>query len=144
MMRLTTIFVIGLAVTLGGCAQRYRPIHNVDRPMPPGVARLSQDRIRDIIIAAGKPLDWSMTSVGPSHLEATEKADKYSATVDIYYTPVRLQILIKSTVNLMQTATTVHAHYNLWVGNLEAAVIDSLSQAGPAAAPAPIPAARTR
>ena len=139
MMRLTTIVTIALAVLLGGCAQRYRPIYNVDRAMPAGVERLSPERLRDVIVASGKQLEWSMTPIAPGHIEATEKTEKFSATVDIYYTPARLQILIKSTVNLMQTATTVHAHYNLWVGNLEAGIISNLTAVVPAAA---VPAAR--
>jgi PBP1b-binding outer membrane lipoprotein LpoB len=139
MMRLTTIITIALALLVGGCVQRYRPIENIDRAMPPGVERLSLDRTRDIIIAAGKQFDWSMTPIAPGHLEATERTEKFSATVDIYYTPVRLQILLKSSVNLMQTATTIHAHYNLWVRNLEASIISNLTSAVSAPPPPPPP-----
>ena len=131
MTRLAAIFPVLLALLLGGCAYRYEPIYNVDRAMPPGVEHLSQDRIRDVIVAAGKPLGWSMQSVAPGHLEATENHKKLSATVDIYYTPVRLQISIKSTVNLRQTATTIHAHYNSWVRNLENQIMTNLSLAAP-------------
>jgi len=137
MKRRTVISAMAFTVLLGGCVQRYRPIYNVDRAMPAGVERLSPDRIRDIIVASGKQLTWRMTPIAPGHLEATQSTDKFSATVDIYYTPVRLQIVIKSTINLMQTATTVHAHYNLWVGNLEAGIITNLTLAVPAGSAVP-------
>jgi len=73
-----------------------------------------------------------MIPIAPGHLEATEWTDKFSATSDIYYTPVRLQISLKSSVNLFQTATTIHAHYNFWVRNLEAAIISKLTLAASA------------
>jgi len=141
---MTAIFMIALTVLLGGCAQRYRPIENVDRAMPAGAERLSPERTRDIIIAAGKELDWSMISIAPGHLEATQKAPRFMATTDIYYTPTRLRISLKSSVNLFQTATTIHAHYNLWIRNLEASIISKLTAAGSTAVvPAtPLPAAK--
>jgi hypothetical protein len=134
MIRLTAIFAVALALLLGGCAQRYRPIDNVDRAMPPVVESLSPDRTRDVIITAGRQLDWIMTPISPGHLEATQRTPKFSATADIYYTPVRLQILLRSSVNLFQTPTTIHAHYNLWVRNLEKSIITDLSHAVVAAA----------
>ena len=129
MMKMTAIFTIAFAVLLGGCAQRYRPIENVDRAMPAGVERLSPDRTRDAIITAGRQLDWSMTPIAPGHLEATQRTPKYMAVSDIYYTPTRLRISLKSSVNLFQTATTIHAHYNLWVRNLEAGIAMGLTSA---------------
>src|SRR5580658_1261404 len=129
MTRLTVTFAIIFALLLGGCAQRTRQIYNVDRPMPHGVERLSPVRIRDLIIAAGKSLEWSMTPIAPGHLEATDTSEKVSATVEIYYTPARLQIQIGSTVNLFQTATTVHDRYNRMVKSLESGIVDNLSAA---------------
>jgi hypothetical protein len=131
MIKLTVVFPLAFALLLGGCVQRYRPIANVDRAMPPIVERLSPDQTRDAIITAGRQLDWAMTPVGPGHLEATQTAPRFSATADIYYTPVRLQILLKSSVNLFQTPTTIHAHYNLWARNLESAIITRLSHEVP-------------
>jgi len=127
--RFATIFSVTLALLLAGCAYKHEPIYNVDRAMPPGVEHLSPDRTRDAIISAGQQLDWVMTPVAPGHLEATENAEKYAATVDIYYTPARLQITIKSTRGFLQTATTIHDHYNLWIRNLESRIMGSLSAA---------------
>jgi len=127
-MRLAAVFAVAFALLLGGCL-RYEPIDNVDRPMPPNAEHMSQDRIRDLIVNSGRQLEWVMTPVGPGHLEATHDAGKISATVDIYYTPARLQILLKSSRNLFQTATTVHGHYNLWIRNLEKQIIDDVAAA---------------
>ena len=129
MTRLAAIFPVVLALLLGACAYKHEAIYNVDRAMPPGTERLSQDRIRDVIVSAGKQLEWNMTPVAPGHLEATQNAPKYAATVDIYYTPTRLQILIKSTTNLLQTSTTIHAHYNFWIRNLESQITTDLQLA---------------
>jgi hypothetical protein len=127
--RFAAVFPIILVLLLGGCAYKYQPIYNVDRAMPAGAERLSAEQMRDIIIHAGKTLEWSMEPLGPGHLEATQNPERYSATVDIYYTPTRLQILLKSTVNLRQTATTIHAHYNFWIRNLENQIMIELSAA---------------
>ena len=111
---------------VGGCAHKYRPIYNVDRPMSPNVQRLSPDRTRDTIARAGRQLDWDMKPAAPGHFVATHEDRKHSATVDVYYTPAKLQIILKSTQMLNQTATTIHDHYNLWVRHLEKRIVDDL------------------
>jgi hypothetical protein len=125
------IFMVVLALLLGACVQRWRPIYNVDDAMPPNAAQMSPDRMRDLIVKAGEDFNWTMKPIAPGHIEATQAAANYSATVDIYYTPERLKILLKSSVNLRQTDTTIHAHYNLWVGNLEKSILDNLSPTPP-------------
>jgi hypothetical protein len=132
MARLTAIFSVVLGLLLGGCAYRYEPIYNVDRAMPPGAEHLPQDQIRDIIVTAGKQLEWNMTPIAPDHLEASQSAPKYSAIVDIYYTPTRLKIVIKSTTGFLQTSTTIHDHYNFWIRNLESRIITDVSVAAKA------------
>lgn len=134
MMKFKVVLVVAMSLLLGGCFQRYRPITEVDRAMPPVVEHLSADRTRDVIITAGRQLDWIMTPIKPGHMEAVQRAPKFSATVDIYYTSTRLQIRLQASHNLFQTATTIHAHYNLWVRNLEAAIITDLSHTAPLAA----------
>ncbi len=127
-MRLAAILSIGLTLLLGGCV-RYEPIHNVDRAMPPNVQHLSENQIRDVIVRAAHKFEWSVTPVAAGHLEAVQNTGKFAATIDIYYTPTRLQILLKSSTNLSQTATTIHDHYNLWARNLEKEIIDELTVA---------------
>jgi hypothetical protein len=134
MMRLVAILTVSLMLLLGACAWRWQPIYNVDDAMPPSAAQMSPDRMRDLIVTAGEDFNWTMHPITPGHLEATQAASNFSATVDIYYTPERLKILLKSSVNLRQTETTIHAHYNLWVRNLEKGILDNLS-AGTRVAP---------
>ena len=131
MARFVALVPVLFVLLLGGCTYKHEPIYNVDRPMPPGAERMSSDRIREIIIAAGDKLEWHMTQTGPGHLEAIQNPPKFSATVDIDYTPARLQIHLKSSVNLLQTDTTIHAHYNFWIRNLESEIVSSLTAAQP-------------
>ncbi len=128
MMRLAATFTVAFALLLGDCL-RYEAIYNVDRPMPRSAEHLSPDRMRDLIVDAGRQLQWVMTPVAPGQLEATHDAGQLAATVDIYYAPARLQISLKSSRNLSQTATTIHAHYNLWIRNLEKQIIDNVAAA---------------
>jgi hypothetical protein len=126
MARMVTSCALVFALLVAGC-MRYEPIRNVDRAMPPNAAHLSPDRMRDVIIDAGSRFAWTMTAVAPGHLEATHKDGNLAATVDIYYSPTSLRMILKSSQNLFQTPTTVHAHYNLWAGNLEKSIIDELA-----------------
>lgn len=127
-MRLAAILTVSLPLLLGGCV-RYEPIDNIDRAMPSNAQHLSQNQIRDVIVHAVHQFDWDATPIEPGHLEAIQNHGQLSATVEIYYTPARLQITLKSSKNLFQTATTVHAHYNLWVRNIEKEIIDELTVA---------------
>ncbi len=126
LMRLAAIVTLGATLLLGGC-QRYEKIDTVDRAMPPNVQHLSEDQIHDAIVHAASKLDWSITPVAPGHLEATQNSGQLSATVYINYAPDRLQIVLKSSTNLFQTATTVHGRYNRWVRSLEKEITDELA-----------------
>jgi hypothetical protein len=124
------LIIVLLAVLLvGACAYKHQPIHDVDKPVPINVQSLPLDRIESLIVEGGTFYKWQFQRLGEGHLVATQKAPKFSATVDIYFSQQRYRIVKNATTGLRDTGSTIHSHYNVWIRNLEQAIDARLSQA---------------
>jgi hypothetical protein len=117
MKRLVMMVLVALAI--GSCAHRAQPVYNVDKPLPPSAQSLSSAQIETLIIEGGTYNKWEFRRVGEGHLVAVQTQAKFAATVDIYFDRQGYKIIKQSAVNLRDTGTTIHSHYNFWIQNLE-------------------------
>jgi len=106
-------------LALSACGYQHRPIYNVDDPIPRWDQSLPLDRVEDLIVAACTTLGWKTQHVAAGHLIAVQSREKFSATVDILFDSQHWQIQYQTSTGLADDKGNIHAHYNLWVRNLE-------------------------
>jgi hypothetical protein len=126
--RVITLMLVVAA--LGACAYKAEPIYNVDhKPLPSGAQSLPPERIEALIIEGGHVYSWQFERRGAGHLVAAQRQPKYSAVVDIYFDQKTYSIIHQSSEGLLDTGTTIHGHYNLWIRNLEKGIDTRLADA---------------
>jgi hypothetical protein len=116
-----------LVVALTGCGYKHQPIYNVNDPIPPAAQTLPVDRIEALIVEGGSSHGWTFRHVEPGHLIATQQTEKLMATVDIYFNRLTWRVTYQASFGMRAGADTIHAHYNLWIRNLERDVNARLS-----------------
>ncbi len=123
------LIVLLAVVLLGACAYKQQPIRNVADPMPLSAQSLPLARIESLIIAGAQTRAWRVERVAPGQLRATQVADKFSATVDITFDQRQLRITYRDSSGLRANEGVIHSHYNFWVRNLEADILNKLNAA---------------
>jgi len=118
-------------LALVACAYKHQPVYGVDKPLPVSAQTLGLNRIESMIIDAGTALAWRFQRAGEGHLIATQQQPKFSAVVDIYFNQQTYKIVKNSTTGLNDQGATIHAHYNIWIQNLERNIDARLAQAQP-------------
>ena len=114
------VALAALAVTavLTGCATA--PILNVNDAavVNAGGKTLSGEQVQGAIVRAGAALGWQMKVAGPNLLTGTLQLRTHTAVVDIPYTSGSYSIKYRSSVNLNESAGSIHKNYNGWIQNL--------------------------
>ena len=113
------LMLLSIVLALGACAYKHQPIYNPTDAMPYNAQSASDDRIQTAIIEAGRILHWNVEPAGQGHMIATQKREKFSATVDIFFDRKNWRIAYKDSTGLLAEGDKIHSHYNVWVRNLE-------------------------
>lgn len=120
-MKIRAYFVIALLAVLAavsGC--RTAPVYNVENaPVTTTTGNVTQEQVRDAILAAGVSLGWQMKEIGPGQIEGTLYLRDHVAQVDIPYDSNAYSILYKNSSNLRYDGATIHSNYNGWVQRLD-------------------------
>lgn len=108
----------------GGCG-----IKNsiVKRPMDSPViqvselnSRISNARLKQIIISACSRYGWKVDSSTDSSVTATLNHNaKESVTIEIPFSPQKVEFIYRSSQNMRYDGTKIHRSYNRWLKNLE-------------------------
>ena len=110
--------VLAVTAALTGCATA--PIMNVNDAavVNAGGKTLSSEQVQGAIVRAGAALGWQMKVSGPNLLTGTLQLRTHTAVVDIPYTSSSYSIKYRSSVNLNESAGSIHKNYNGWIQNL--------------------------
>lgn len=129
--KVASLFMVGLLLLVVSVGCRSSAIYNVvDSPITTASGHeRSMEEVRSAIIEAGKSLNWSMSSVAPGHIVATQNVRSHQAVADITYDTKKYSITYKNSSNLKYNADskTIHSNYNSWIQNLDNAIRSRLS-----------------
>lgn len=114
--------VLSVLAAALGCG--VAPIYNVTNQaiVTAGAKPKTLEEIRAAIVEGGKARGWTMTEIGPGHLEAKLHVRVHVAVVDIKYSTTSYSITYKDSKDLKYDGTDIHRNYNSWVQNLQSEI----------------------
>lgn len=112
-----------LAVAAGSAVARSAEIFEPPQVLWTSSAELTQQQLRDRIVAAGQSLGWMATKDEPGRLELHyDKQGKHQVTIAVAYDAQGYKISYLNSVNLnfedADGVRKIHPNYNRWIRNL--------------------------
>jgi hypothetical protein len=117
--RIVILLVAGLA--LGSC--RAAPVYSVNSATMASSPNAKFEQVAEMIKRAGISEGWRMIDKGPGEIEGRLKLRRHIAVVSITFDTKQFSIFYKDSVNLKYDGSTIHSNYNLWVQDLEKAIL---------------------
>lgn len=122
-----TLITLAL-LTTAGCTNK--PVLNTQHDLP-ATAQLSEDKIKQVIVAALQKREWTVQRLSPQLVQAEITVrNQFHAEIDIRYTRNSYAITYRDSRDLGYKDGKIHRNYNRWVSMLDRDIMAGLQSAG--------------
>ena len=122
-----TLITLAL-LTTAGCTNK--PVLNTQHDLP-ATAQLSEEKIKQVIVAALQKREWTVQRLGPQLVQAEITVrNQFHAEIDIRYTRTSYAITYRDSRDLGYKDGKIHRNYNRWVSMLDRDIMAGLQSAG--------------
>ncbi|MCF5141057.1 hypothetical protein FEM54_18795 [Pseudomonas edaphica] len=122
-----TLITLAL-LTTAGCTNK--PVLNTQHDLPV-TAQLSEEKIKQVIVAALQKREWTVQRLSPQLVQAEITVrNQFHAEIDIRYTRTSYAITYRDSRDLGYKDGKIHRNYNRWVSMLDRDIMAGLQSAG--------------
>ncbi|KQM49639.1 UNVERIFIED_ORG: hypothetical protein J3D59_005356 [Pseudomonas fluorescens] len=122
-----TLITLAL-LTTAGCTSK--PVLNTQHDLP-ATAQLSEEKIKQVIVAALQKREWTVQRLSPQLVQAEITVrNQFHAEIDIRYTRTSYAITYRDSRDLGYKDGKIHRNYNRWVSMLDRDIMAGLQSAG--------------
>ncbi|WP_438869071.1 hypothetical protein [Pseudomonas sp. L1(2025)] len=122
-----TLITLAL-LTIAGCTNK--PVLNTQHDLP-ATAQLSEENIKQVIVAALQKREWTVQRLSPHLVQAEITVrNQFHAEIDIRYTRTSYAITYRDSRDLGYKDGKIHRNYNRWVSMLDRDIMARLQSAG--------------
>lgn len=122
-----TLITLAL-LTTAGCTSK--PVLNTQHDLPV-TAQLSEEKIKQVIVAALQKREWIVQRLSPQLVQAEITVrNQFHAEIDIRYTRTSYAITYRDSRDLGYKDGKIHRNYNRWVSMLDRDIMAGLQSAG--------------
>lgn len=122
-----TLITLAL-LTTAGCTNK--PVLNTQHDLP-ATAQLSEEKIKQVIVAALQKREWTVQRLSPQLVQAEITVrNQFHAEIDIRYTRNSYAITYRDSRDLGYKDGKIHRNYNRWVSMLDRDIMAGLQSAG--------------
>jgi hypothetical protein len=122
-----TLITLAL-LTTAGCTSK--PVLNTQHDLP-ATAQLSEEKIKQVIVAALQKREWIVQRLSPQLVQAEITVrNQFHAEIDIRYTRTSYAITYRDSRDLGYKDGKIHRNYNRWVSMLDRDIMAGLQSAG--------------
>ncbi|WP_455929240.1 hypothetical protein [Pseudomonas fluorescens] len=122
-----TLITLAL-LTTAGCTNK--PVLNTQHDLP-ATAQLSEEKIKQVIVAALQKREWTVQRLSPQLVQAEITVrNQFHAEIDIRYTRTSYAITYRDSRDLGYKDGKIHRNYNRWVSMLDRDIMAGLQSAG--------------
>ncbi|PIB44220.1 hypothetical protein AOA59_12775 [Pseudomonas sp. 2822-15] len=122
-----TLITLAL-LTTAGCTSK--PVLNTQHDLP-ATAQLSEEKIKQVIVAALQKREWTVQRLSPQLVQAEITVrNQFHAEIDIRYTRNSYAITYRDSRDLGYKDGKIHRNYNRWVSMLDRDIMAGLQSAG--------------
>lgn len=122
-----TLITLAL-LTTAGCTNK--PVLNTQHDLPV-TAQLSEEKIKQVIVAALQKREWTVQRLSPQLVQAEITVrNQFHAEIDIRYTRNSYAITYRDSRDLGYKDGKIHRNYNRWVSMLDRDIMAGLQSAG--------------
>ena len=122
-----TLITLAL-LTTAGCTNK--PVLNTQHDLPV-TAQLSEEKIKQVIVAALQKREWTVQRLSPQRVQAEITVrSQFHAEIDIRYTRTSYAITYRDSRDLGYKDGKIHRNYNRWVSMLDRDIMAGLQSAG--------------
>ena len=122
-----TLITLAL-LTTAGCTSK--PVLNTQHDLPV-TAQLSEEKIKQVIVAALQKREWTVQRLSPQLVQAEITVrNQFHAEIDIRYTRTSYAITYRDSRDLGYKDGKIHRNYNRWVSMLDRDIMAGLQSAG--------------
>ncbi len=122
-LKVVVLVIAGLA--LASC--RMAPLYNVESKAMPSSSTATLEDVTEAIKSAAVGLGWQIKELAPDEIEAKKVVrNKHTAIISITYDTKKFSIFYKDSIELGYDRSgkgQIKNHYNLWVQDLEEAIV---------------------
>ena len=107
-----------------------KPVLNTQHDLPAN-AQVSEEKIKQVIVAALQKREWSVQRLSPQLVQAEITVrNQFYAAIDIRYTRNSYAITYRDSRELGYKDGKIHRNYNRWVNNLDSDIMAGLRSNG--------------
>ncbi|KAA6172392.1 hypothetical protein F3K53_25030 [Pseudomonas veronii] len=118
-----TLITLAL-LTTAGCTSK--PVLNTQHDLPAN-AQVSEEKIKQVIVAALQKREWSVQRLSPQLVQAEITVrNQFYAAIDIRYTRNSYAITYRDSRDLGYKDGKIHRNYNRWVSMLDRDILAGL------------------
>lgn len=122
-----TLITLAL-LTTAGCTNK--PVLNTQHDLPV-TAQLSEEKIKQVIVAALQKREWTVQRLSPQLVQAEITVrNQFHAEIDIRYTRTSYAITYRDSRDLGYKDGKIHRNYNRWVSMLDRDILAALRTNG--------------
>ncbi|KAA6181564.1 hypothetical protein [Pseudomonas veronii] len=122
-----TLITLAL-LTTAGCTSK--PVLNTQHDLPAN-AQVSEEKIKQVIVAALQKREWSVQRLSPQLVQAEITVrNQFYAAIDIRYTRNSYAITYRDSRDLGYKDGKIHRNYNRWVSMLDRDILAGLRAYG--------------
>ena len=122
-----TLITLAL-LTTAACTSK--PVLNTQHDLPAN-AQVSEEKIKQVIVAALQKREWSVQRLSPQLVQAEITVrNQFYAAIDIRYTRNSYAITYRDSRDLGYKDGKIHRNYNRWVSMLDRDIMAGLRSAG--------------
>jgi len=122
-----TLITLAL-LTTAGCTSK--PVLNTQHDLPAN-AQVSEEKIKQVIVAALQKREWSVQRLSPQLVQAEITVrNQFYAAIDIRYTRNSYAITYRDSRDLGYKDGKIHRNYNRWVSMLDRDILAALRTNG--------------
>ena len=122
-----TLITLAL-LTTAGCTNK--PVLNTQHDLPV-TAQLSEEKIKQVIVAALQKREWTVQRLSPQLVQAEITVrNQFHAEIDIRYTRTSYAITYRDSRDLGYKDGKIHRNYNRWVSMLDRDIMAGLRNNG--------------
>jgi len=122
-----TLITLAL-LTTASCTSK--PVLNTQHDLP-ATAQLSEEKIKQVIVAALQKREWTVQRLSPHLVQAEITVrNQFHAEIDIRYTRTSYAITYRDSRDLGYKDGKIHRNYNRWVSMLDRDIMAGLQSAG--------------
>ena len=122
-----TLITLAL-LTTASCTSK--PVLNTQHDLP-ATAQLSEEKIKQVIVAALQKREWTVQRLSPQLVQAEITVrNQFHAEIDIRYTRNSYAITYRDSRDLGYKDGKIHRNYNRWVSMLDRDIMAGLQSAG--------------